>query len=186
MLDCNPLSKKYQVISKRNTTNQNNLKNKVAKLIATSLGFGYAPVAPGTFGTLFGLICYIALAFALDILDGGRTITMDYILIGLILLFTWLGTWSAKELESEWGHDPGKIVMDETIGVWITVLFIPFSWLNVLLALIVFRFFDILKPLGIRAIDEKLSSPFSVMLDDIVAGIYSAIALQAIIYYFVT
>jgi len=109
---------------------------------------------------------------------------LDYLLIGLILVFTWLGTWSAKELESEWGHDPGKIVMDETVGVWITVLFIPFSWINVLLALIIFRFFDILKPLGIRAIDEKMLTPFAVMLDDILAGVYSAITLQIILYFF--
>jgi len=163
------------------------LKNQLAKLIGTSLGFGYAPLGPGTFGTIFGLICYIGMAYGFGIVETETmNFNLDYLLIGLILVFTWLGTWSAKELEEEWGHDPGKIVMDETVGVWITVLFIPFSWTNVLLALIIFRFFDILKPLGIRTIDEKMLTPFAVMLDDILAGVYSAITIQVIIYYFQT
>jgi len=161
------------------------IKNRIAKIIATSLGFGYAPFGPGTFGTALGLIFYVIFAYAFGIVDSqAQDRNLDLLLIGLIVVFTWLGTWSAKVLESEWGHDPGKIVIDETIGVWITILFIPFSWLNVLLAFVIFRFFDILKPLGIRTIDEKLHSPFSVMLDDIVAGIYSAITLQVIVYFF--
>lgn len=160
------------------------IKDKIAKTIATSLGFGYAPFGPGTFGTALGLIFYVLFAYAFDIIDTQSTsLNLDFLLIGLIILFTILGTWSAKILEPEWGHDPGKIVIDETIGVWITILFVPFSWVNVLLAFVIFRFFDILKPLGIRAIDEKLHSPFSVMLDDIVAGVYSAMTLQAILYF---
>ena len=161
------------------------IKNRLAKIIATSLGFGYAPFGPGTFGTALGLILYVLLAFTFNIVDTqGQSLNLNFILIGLIIVFTWLGTWSARELELEWGHDPGKIVIDETIGVWITILFIPFSWINVLLAFVIFRFFDILKPLGIKAIDEKLHSPFSVMLDDIVAGIYSAITMQVILHFF--
>jgi phosphatidylglycerophosphatase A len=163
------------------------IKNRIAKTIATSFGFGYAPFGPGTFGTALGLIVYVILAYAFGIVDTqSQTPNLDLLLIGLVVIFTSLGTWSARILESEWGHDPGKIVIDETIGVWITILFIPFSWINVLLAFVIFRFFDILKPLGIRAIDEKLHSPFSVMLDDIVAGIYSAITLQVIVYFFNT
>lgn len=161
--------------------------NKLAKIIATSLGFGYAPFGPGTFGTALGLIFYVLFAYLFDIIEfETKSLNLNLLLIGLIIIFTWLGTWSARKLEPEWGHDPGKIVIDETIGVWITILFVPFSWTNVLLAFVIFRFFDILKPLGIRAIDEKLHSPFSVMLDDIVAGIYSAITLQVIVYYFQT
>lgn len=160
------------------------MKNKIAKLIGTSLGSGYAPFAPGTFGTIFGLICYVGMAYGFGTVNtGNKSLSLDITLIVLIILFTWLGTWSARVLESEWGHDPGKIVMDETIGVWITILFIPFSWTNVLLALIIFRFFDILKPLGIRSVDEKMGTPFSVMLDDIVAGLYSAVVMQGVIYF---
>ena len=163
------------------------IKNKVAKTIATSLGFGYAPFGPGTFGTAFGLIIYVMLDYIFGMFGMHHdSLYLNLMLVLLIGLFTWLGTWSARVLEPEWGHDPGKIVIDETIGVWITILFIPFSWINILLAFVIFRFFDILKPLGIKAIDQKLHSPFSVMLDDIVAGIYSAIILQIIVYFFNT
>ena len=163
------------------------IKNRIAKIIATSLGFGYAPFGPGTFGTALGLIIYVMVAYTFNIVDSNsQSLNLNFLLIALVIIFTWLGTWSARLLEPEWGHDPGKIVIDETIGVWITILFIPFSWVNVMLAFVIFRFFDILKPLGIRAIDEKLHSPFSVMLDDIVAGIYSALTLQLIVYFFQT
>ena len=107
----------------------------------------------------------------------------NYLLIGLSVLFTIIGTWSISALGDEWGHDPGKIVIDEVVGVWITLFFVPFSWVNVLLAFVIFRFFDILKPLGIKTIDKKMHTSFSVMLDDILAGVYSAIVLQLIIYF---
>jgi len=159
------------------------MKKSIATIIATSLGFGFAPVAPGTFGTAFGLICYVALAYGYGVVDsGGYSSSLDIVLIGLIIFCTAIGTWSATVMERYWGHDNGKIVIDETIGVWITILCVPFSWINVLLAFILFRFFDILKPLGVRAIDDKMHSPFSVMLDDIVAGIYAAIVMQVAVY----
>jgi len=159
------------------------MKIQLAKAIATSLGFGYGPKAPGTFGALFGVIVYIILAYYFDIVELGlQSNSLDYLLIALIVIATAIGTWSAGVLEPEWGHDDGKIVIDETLGVWITLLFVPFSWLNVLMAFILFRFFDILKPLGVKTIDKKLHSPFSVMLDDILAGIYAALTLQLIIY----
>ncbi|MFT5800778.1 MAG: phosphatidylglycerophosphatase A, partial [Nonlabens sp.] len=98
--------------------------------------------------------------------------------------FTALGTWSCKVLEKDWGHDPSRVVMDESVGVWITMLFMPFNHWYVFFAFVLFRFFDILKPLGIRAIDGKMHSPFSVMLDDIVAGVYAWLVLQGIIFFF--
>ncbi|CAG0909019.1 unnamed protein product, partial [Cyprideis torosa] len=94
---------------------------------------------------------------------------LDILLIGLILIFTALGTWACKIVLKEWGHDPSKIVMDETIGVWITLLFIPFNHWYIWLGFGLFRLFDIWKPLGIRTIDDKMQSAFSVMLDDILA-----------------
>lgn len=151
-------------------------KSFIAKAIGTSFGFGYAPFAPGTFGALFGVIVYYLLYYFLP--D-----SLNYILIPLIILFTALGTWSTKIVLKEWGHDPSRIVMDETIGVWITLLFIPFNHWFIWLAFGLFRLFDIWKPLGIRTIDDKMDTAFSVMLDDIVAGVYAAIVLQGIIYF---
>lgn len=95
-----------------------------------------------------------------------------------------MGTWACAQLEEEWGHDPSRVVIDETIGIYITYLLMPFSWTNVILGFVLFRAFDIIKPLGVKTIDTKLHSPFSVMLDDILAGIYAFLTLQAILYFF--
>ena len=151
------------------------MKSFLAKAIGTSLGFGFAPVAPGTFGALFGVLMYYLLHYTVPEY-------LNYILIVLIVIFTILGTWSCGFVLKEWGHDPSKIVIDETIGVWITLLFIPFNHWYIWLAFGLFRLFDIWKPLGIRTIDTKMKGNFSVMLDDVLAGIYALIVLQLIIY----
>ncbi len=148
------------------------------KLIATSLGVGYSPIAPGTCGAIIGSLFYY-LAFYLH--DRGSIEFTQLHLIVAITLFTGLGVVATKVLESEWGHDPSKIVMDETVGLWITMLFIPFHWTYLLAGLVLFRIFDIWKPLGIRSI-EKLPHGFGVMGDDILAGIYSCIVLHVLIY----
>ena len=153
-----------------------NLKSIIGKAIGTSLGFGYLPVAPGTFGALFGVIIYYLLHYTFPL-------QINSILIVLIVVFTALGTWACQIVLKEWGHDPSKIVIDETIGVWITLLFIPFNHWYIWLAFGLFRLFDIWKPLGIGSIDTKMTSAFSVMLDDVLAGVYAAIVLQLIIYF---
>ncbi len=146
----------------------------LAKIIATSLGFGYAPFAPGTFGTLFGCIILLILwNFSVGFLP-----YQIFIIIGSILFFM-IGVWATNLLESEWGHDPGKIVIDETVGLWLTCFLIPLHPTYILIAFILFRFFDILKPLGIKKF-EKIKGGYGVMLDDIIAGIYSNILLQII------
>ncbi|MEM9547553.1 MAG: phosphatidylglycerophosphatase A [Bacteroidota bacterium] len=152
------------------------LKSILAKSIGTSFGFGYVPVAPGTFGALFGIIVYYALHHYMPE-------QLNMILIALILVFTILGTWACQIVLKDWGHDPSKIVMDESVGVWITLLFIPFNHWYIWLAFGLFRLFDIWKPLGIRTIDNNMKGAFSVMLDDIVAAVYAWIVLQGIIYF---
>lgn len=149
------------------------MRNFLAKTLGTSFGFGYAPVAPGTFGAVFGVLIYYLIYYLLP--D-----QINWLLIALSIIGTAAGTWACHVLADEWGHDPSKIVLDESVGIWITLLFIPFSHLNVLLAFILFRFFDILKPLGIKKLDEGMDSPVSVMLDDVLAGIYAWIVLYGI------
>lgn len=80
-------------------------------------------------------------------------------------------------MEAEWGHDPSKVVVDEIVGVWIAMLFVPFSLLNLFLAFGLFRVFDIWKPLGIRRM-EKLKGGWGVMMDDVLAGIYSLMVMH--------
>ena len=103
------------------------------------------------------------------------------ILVGLIILFTLLGAWSSTVAERYWGEDPSRVVIDEVVGQWITLLAVPavFSWWHVLAAFVLFRFFDIVKPLGVRKM-ENFKSGWGIMADDILAGCYGAIILYLV------
>ena len=91
--------------------------------------------------------------------------------------FVCAGIWAANKLETYWGEDPSRVVVDEMVGVWIALLAAPSG--NVWYALgafALFRLFDIFKPLGIRRM-ESFPGGFGVMMDDILAGIYSFVVL---------
>jgi len=149
---------------------------KLAGWIATSGGVGLIPFAPGTFGALVGfLISYGLLFFQI-----GNT-EWNIIHTGLIVLSYFAGVWTVGELESEWGHDPSRVVIDETCGFWVSIMLVPIEIKYLIGAFILFRIFDIFKPLGIRKID-RLKSAHSVMLDDVAAGILTNICLQIYIY----
>lgn len=150
----------------------------IAKILATAFGSGYAPKAPGTFGTVMGVLLYVLLRYAC--IEMGYESRFQSILIISTVIVFFVGLWCTKVLEEEWGHDPGKIVIDEVVGVWIALFFVPFTWVNLLIAFALFRFFDILKPLGITAIDNY-KTPSSVMLDDVLAGVYSLIMIHGIL-----
>jgi len=140
---------------------------KIPLIIGTSLGVGYWRWGPGTAGALFGVVVwYVAsLYLAADILQMAT--------LACIVIFTALGTWATKRLMPFWGDDPKRVVIDEVVGVWVPLLVVPEgSWLLIAAAFLLFRFFDIFKPLGIRAID-RCKGAFFVMADDIVAGLYS-------------
>ena len=140
-------------------------------LIATGFGSGFSPVAPGTAGALLATaIWYVASLFIAFHL-------MPAVTFALILLFTFLGIRSANAVEPVWGEDPSRVVVDEMVGVWIPLLAVPKGNLwYVLAAFVLFRLFDIFKPLGIRKM-ESLKGGLGVMMDDILAGIYSFILL---------
>jgi len=139
------------------------------KLIGTSLGLGYLPQAPGTFGALGGLLSgWAVLNF---------TAYPNLILFSLIVFMSLLGVYSSNKLIPEWGDDPSKIVIDEVVGMWIAMLFIPTSYAVLLSAFVLFRFFDIAKPLYIRRL-EKIPGGWGIMLDDVAAGIYANITIQ--------
>lgn len=149
----------------------------VSVIIASVFGAGYSPIAPGTVGALVGCII---LWFGENTLMLA-TYPSPWFFLGLIIAVTLLGIWATNQLEKYWGKDPSKVVVDELVGVWIAMIMVPFSWVNLLLAFGLFRFFDIAKPLGIRQM-EKMSRGVGVMADDILAGIYSNIVLQIIIF----
>ena len=141
-------------------------------IIASGFGSGFSPFAPGTAGALVAVIIWTVLFYV---------IPFNILLTSLlIVLFTAAGIWSADKLESEWGKDPSKVVVDEMVGVWIALLAVPVGnvW-YILFAFLLFRFFDIFKPLGIRKM-EQLEGGIGVMADDILAGIYSFLLLMGV------
>lgn len=141
-------------------------------IIATGFGSGFSPIAPGTAGALLATAIWFGLSYLVSF-------SLLQTLTGLlIVLFTVAGIWSANAVEKIWGKDPSRVVVDEMVGVWIALLAAPEGNLYyVLTAFVLFRLFDIFKPLGIRKM-ESLKGGVGVMMDDILAGIYSFILLM--------
>lgn len=139
------------------------------RLISTTFGVGYFPYGPGTMGALAGIVIWAGLAYATDYT------TLQYATLSLIVVFTALGIWSGTVAERYWGEDPSRVVMDETVGQWIALLAVPAHLPigYVVGAFVLFRFFDIVKPLGVRRM-ESLGGGLGIMADDILAGIYAA------------
>ena len=93
-----------------------------------------------------------------------------------------IGIWSSSVVEKDWGKDSSKVVIDEVAGMCVSLLFVPLTIQWIVIALVLFGFFDIVKPLYIRKA-EALPVGWGVMTDDILAGIYSNIVLQVVLYF---
>lgn len=147
-------------------------------IIATGFGAGYFPYGPGTMGAILAMAIYIGLSFTLSYSS------LFIVLLALIVVFTVLGVWSGTVSEKYWGEDPSRVVVDEMVGQWIVMTAIPQSlgWKYMLASLILFRFFDIVKPLGVRKM-EQLGGGLGIMADDILAGIYGAMVLLTACYF---
>jgi phosphatidylglycerophosphatase A len=144
------------------------------KIIATGFGAGYAPKAPGTAGAALAWLMWWALGQCLP------PCGLFAATLVLIAVFTALGVWSSGIAEQAWGKDPSRVVVDEMVGVWIPLLAVSNG--NIYLALaafVLFRAFDIFKPLGIRKA-EALRGGWGIMADDVVAGLYSLVILLAV------
>jgi len=150
------------------------------KIIASGLGTGYSPVAPGTVGATLGILVIYFLNLVLISLkiNSNTIVFLNLVAIILVLL---IGVYAIKKVHSTWKHDASEIVIDEIVGVWIAVFAMPFDWHYYVYALLIFRFFDIVKPLFIQKLDA-MKSDWSVMLDDVLAGIYSLIVIQTLYY----
>ena len=154
----------------------------VAETIATGLGSGRWPfVAPATVGTAAALAVYWLLDSLVFEPGGGVSFgTGDSIwffsLIGITLI---AGVWATGYIESEDDLDPSRVVIDEWVGLCVTVAFLPVTGPWMIAGFFMFRALDILKPLGIRRL-EGLPGGWGIMLDDIGAGILGAVALNAV------
>jgi phosphatidylglycerophosphatase A len=145
---------------------------KFHRLISTCLGIGYTPKGGGT---VAALVCCIAWYFAWT---GGNEHFWQQALV-TALIFA-IGVWSANKVEDKWGKDSSKVVIDEVAGMCLSLLFIPVRWQYLAIGLLLFRFFDIAKPLYIRKM-EQLNGGWGVMMDDMLAGLYSNLVLQVIV-----
>lgn len=146
----------------------------ISKLISTVLGAGYSPLAPGTAGSLVAFIIFWLLP----------QINIFVWLFAIILLF-FVGVCTATATEreqiekvgNERGHDPSIIVIDEFVGMLIALVAIPHNIYFMIAAFMLFRLFDIVKPFPIN-ISQKLPRGWGVMIDDVIAGIYSNMLIQ--------
>ena len=136
--------------------------------LACGFGIGLAPVAPGTFGSLPGLL----LAWLLVRVGGQTALALGIVAVVLA------GTWSAHALSARLGlKDPGVIVVDEIAGQMLTLLGVAMSGSVLAAAFVLFRAFDILKPPPARQL-EALPGGFGIMADDLAAGAYANVALR--------
>jgi len=143
------------------------------KLFSSVLGIGY--IKGG--GTLAAMACCICWYFAWN--GGYPPILLSVILTVAITL---LGVWSSTVVEQIWGKDPGRVVIDEVAGMCIGLLFLPVQVKYLLCSLVLFRFFDIMKPLFIRKM-ESLPGGWGIMMDDVLAGVYTNILLCAVVWF---
>ena len=139
----------------------------VALAVATSLGVGYIPFAPGTFGSLVGLLLW----WALPPSAAGQAA----VIVGLFVV----GSWSASVAERHFAStDPGAVVIDEVMGMLITMFLNPGGWLSLGLGFLLFRAFDVIKPYPANRL-ERLHGGIGVMADDAMAAVYANLALRA-------
>lgn len=148
-------------------------------IIGTGFGAGFWPWGPGTAGAALATVIWCLYAYQISDYSIVITITLLLAIVGTLISIR-----PIDRLEIYWGEDPNKVVVDEMVGVWITLLAVPSTkeWYYVISAFLLFRFMDIVKPLGCRAIDKKIHGGWGVMLDDVLAGIYGGIVLFAVEY----
>jgi phosphatidylglycerophosphatase A len=151
----------------RSPSPKSQITTRVGLAIATVGGVGYAPVAPGTCGSVIGLIVWWLLP-ASAIVQA----------LAIAALFG-VGSWSASIAERHFGRtDPGQVIIDEVMGMLITLFLNPAGWLGAIGAFLLFRLFDVVKPYPANRL-ERLPGGVGVMADDGMAAIYANLVLRA-------
>jgi len=143
-----------------------------AKIIGSGFFSGYSPFASGTAGTAVALLFFLIPNFSLP----------QILIPATVILFV-IGGIAAGKLEEKFGQDPSVCTVDEIVGMWISLWLIPVTYLNVGLAFLIFRILDILKPYPAKDFDKKRGG-WNIMLDDVIAGIYTNIIIQFSLRYF--
>ena len=157
--------------------------DRLARVVATFLGSGYFPFAPATFASAI----VAGILFLLGSGDGsmsgvagrGHPLIEGFVILALFPI----SIASAHRAEKTLGHDASPIVIDEVLGQMITLWYVPRTWPWVLAAFFLFRLFDIWKPLGAREA-QNLPGGWGIVADDVLAGIYGFVVLQAALFFF--
>lgn len=135
--------------------------------VATGLGSGYSPFAPGTAGSLVGLLLFLPL----------RGLAFPWQVAACAALFV-IGSAAATRVAKRVGiEDPGIVVVDEVVGMWVTLLLVPWSLWTAAVGFFLFRAMDVVKPYPARDL-ERLHGGLGIMADDVAAGIYANVLLQ--------
>lgn len=138
----------------------------VYRIIATFFCAGYAPKAPGTAGTIAALPLYGIL----------RRLSLPRYLFATAII-TLLGVFVSGKMEEQWGNDPSQVVIDEVVGLLITLVSRPKGWKEITLGVLLFRAFDIIKPPPVGYVDRNVPGGAGIMADDMLAGVISALLL---------
>ena len=137
--------------------------------IGTGFGTGYSPVAPGTAGSVLAVVLFFLWPQG----------SLFWLLMAI--LFFALGVPVASAIEKERGEDPSLEVIDEVVGQWLALIFLPaMSWKIATVAFLLFRLFDIWKPFPIDY-SQQLKGGWGVMVDDVLAGVYANLVLQFVL-----
>jgi len=145
---------------------------RLSLLLATVCGAGYAPVAPGTVGSLVALpLVWVVHRFSSTWVD-----------VASIVVVFLAGSWAAGEAERIFRlEDPGPVVIDEVLGMLVTLALMPFEAWTALAGFFIFRVFDVIKPFPARQL-ERLHGGLGIMSDDLMAGLYSNAALRVLVW----
>jgi len=147
---------------------------KTALLLSCWFGAGLMPKAPGTFGTLVALPLVMVMNYI-----GGFYGTL------FLMIFIPIAIWSSGLTQRLMGQDdPSEVVIDEVAGFLCTLFLLPSSWLILFLGFVLFRFFDILKPVPIGMLEKKIPGGAGIVIDDLVAGVYANLCLRIFLLFF--
>jgi phosphatidylglycerophosphatase A len=141
----------------------------VTKAFASGLFSGYAPFASGTVGSAVGLAIYWIPGFE-----------QPAVIIPVLVVALFFGAIASGRMEKALGHDPSQVTIDEVVGMWISLLLLPKGLLLSVIGFVIFRALDVIKPYPARSFD-RLQGGTGIMLDDVMAGIYTNVLLRVLV-----
>ena len=144
--------------------------SRLALFVATAGYAGFAPIAPGTAGSVVGLALYVVLRW-FDSTAAEASALVASLVIGM---------WAAGAVEKELGKDPGPVVIDEVHGMLVTVAFLDVTPLGAFVGFVLFRVYDVIKPFPAGRLEHLHGGP-GIMLDDLMAGVYGHLTLRLLI-----